>query len=276
MNKSFRLAVCQMNVLNDKMKIIAKALKMLEKAAAIRADIAVLPEMFNCPYNIDVFAQYAENIDNGPTINALSKRAGELGIYVFAGSIPEKEGERIYNTCIVLGRDGSIIGRHRKMHLFDIDVAGKIRFKESEVLSEGNDITVVNTEFCKIGTAICYDIRFPELSRLMTMEGAEVIILPGAFNMVTGPAHWELLIRTRALDNQVFIAAVSPARDSKASYKAYGNSMITGPWGNILARAGEKEEIVFADIDASEIEKVRRELPLLKQMRSDIYRLERL
>lgn len=271
MKKSFRLAVCQMNVTEEKEKNIAKAVEMLEKAAEGKADAAVLPEMFNCPYDVSRFLHYAESITNSPTVNALSTKAAELGIYVFGGSIPEKDDGRVYNTCIVFGRDGSIIGRYRKIHLFDIDVAGKIRFKESDVLSAGSDVTVVNTEFCRIGTAICYDIRFPELSRLMVTDGAEVMVFPGAFNMVTGPAHWELLMRTRALDNQVYVAAASPSRNYGSSYVAYGNSMIVSPWGDVLQRAGEAEEIIYEDIDSCEIEKVRRELPLLNHRRTDIY-----
>ncbi len=273
MTKDFRLALCQMDVVDCKQTNVAKALQMLDKAADGGAAVAVLPEMFNCPYDNKKFGEYAESMPDSPTAGAISKKAAELGIYVVAGSIPERDGTNLYNTCFVFGREGAILGRHRKMHLFDIDVKGKIRFMESEVLSSGGDSTIVETEFCKIGIAICYDIRFPELSRLMALEGAEVIIIPGAFNMVTGPAHWELLIRARALDNQVYVAAASPARSLTASYTAYGNSMVASPWGSVLQRTSEKEAIVFADIGAEEIDRVRRELPLLKHRRTDLYEL---
>lgn len=271
MNKGFRLALCQMDVVDDKRENVEKALEMLEKAAGGGAAIVVLPEMFICPYYNRKFNEYAERIDGSPTAKAISQKAAELGIYVVAGSIPERDGDSLYNTCLVFDRQGTIIGRHRKMHLFDIDIAGKIRFLESEALSYGNNITIVETEFCKIGIGICYDIRFPELSRLMALEGAEVIIFPGAFNMVTGPAHWELLIRTRALDNQVYLAAASPARSLTASYTAYGNSMVASPWGNVVQRASENEGIIFADIDHEEIDRIRKELPLLKHRRIDLY-----
>ncbi|NJD01539.1 MAG: carbon-nitrogen hydrolase family protein [Ruminiclostridium sp.] len=271
MTGGFRLALCQMDIVDDKGKNVAKALEMLDKAAAGGAAVAVLPEMFNCPYDNSKFSEYAETIPGSQTAKAISQKAAELGVYVVAGSIPEREGTNLFNTSLVFDRHGAIIGRHRKMHLFDIDIKGKIRFVESEVLSYGKDITIVETEFCKIGIAICYDLRFPELSRLMALEGAEVIIIPGAFNMVTGPAHWELLIRTRALDNQVYVAAASPARSLTASYTAYGNSMVASPWGSVVQRASEKEEIVFADIDAQELDRVRRELPLLKHRRTDLY-----
>lgn len=275
MIKGFRLALCQMDVVDSKGSNVAKALEMLEKAADGGADVAVLPEMFNCPYDNSKFDEYAETIPASPTAAAISQKAAELGIYVVAGSIPERDGRSLYNTCLVFDRKGKIIGQHRKMHLFDIDIKGKIRFVESEVLSYGNKFTVVQTEFCKIGIAICYDIRFPELCRLLALEGSEVIIVPGAFNMVTGPAHWELLIRTRALDNQVYLAAASPARSNTASYTAYGNSMVASPWGNVIQRASEKEEIIFADMDPAELDRIRRELPLLKHRRTDLYDIQK-
>lgn len=273
MKNGFRLALCQMNVTPDKNKNVSKAIAMIHQASTSGADIAVLPEMFSCPYDNSKFKEYSELLNDSSTIKAIAEKAMKNEIYVVAGSIPEQDGSKIYNTCVVLNRQGKIIARHRKMHLFDIDIKGKIRFMESEVLSPGNEITVVDTEFCKIGIAICYDVRFPELSRLMALEGAKVIIIPGAFNMVTGPAHWELLIRTRALDNQVYIAAASPARDISSSYIAYGNSMIASPWGSIVERACENEEIIIADIDLSEVERIRGELPVLKHRRPDIYRI---
>ncbi len=275
MMKSFKMALCQMDVVDNKEKNILKAVEMLEKAAAGGAAVAVLPEMFNCPYDNGKFNEYAETLPDSQTAKAIAQKAKALGIYVVAGSIPEREDTKLYNTSLVFNREGEMIGKHRKMHLFDIDVKGKIRFMESEVLSSGKDITLVETEFGRFGIAICYDIRFPELSRVMALEGAEVIIIPGAFNMVTGPAHWELLIRGRALDNQVYVAAASPDRSMTASYTAYGNSMVASPWGSILGRACEKEEIIFADIDAEELERVRRELPLLKHRRADLYEVSK-
>lgn len=270
---NFKLAICQMQVVNDKDKNLEKAVEMLRKAADKGTDIAVLPEMFNCPYDNKKFLEYSESLSGGKSIETISQIAKSLNLFVVAGSIPELYQTEIFNTSLIFDNRGEIIGYHRKMHLFDIDIEGGIRFMESEILSPGKKVTVVETEFCKIGVCICYDIRFPELSRLMALEGAEVIILPGAFNMITGPVHWEILMRTRALDNQLFIAAASPARDTSASYVAYGNSMITSPWGTILSRAGENEEILIADIDLNEVAKVRRELPLLKHRRTDLYSL---
>jgi omega-amidase len=273
MNRGFRLAACQMEAAGNREENTARALLMLDRAAQGKADVAVLPEMFNCPYGNGKFREYAQKAADSFSLKAVSRKAGELGIYVFAGSIPEEEDGRVYNSCFVFGRDGSLIGRHRKLHLYDVDIKGGISFRESETLTRGGDITIVETEFCRMGVGICYDIRFPELSRLMALKGAETLIFPGVFNTVTGAAHWELLVRTRAVDNQTYVAAVSAARDD-SSYKAYGHSMVAGPWGNVICRAGEAEEIIFADIDPSEISRVRRELPLLRHRREDIYRLE--
>jgi predicted amidohydrolase len=142
---------------------------------------------------------------------------------------------------------------------------------ESETISAGKEITVFETEFCKFGVAICYDMRFPELFRCMSAAGAGIVAVPAAFNMTTGPAHWHLTARARALDNQVYFAAVSPARNTRSSYVAYGHSLVADPWGKIIAEAGTSETILYAKIDLGYIGKVRNQLPLLKHLRNDLY-----
>jgi len=271
MKNKFKLALCQMKVVDDKNSNIKKALDMIKNSARNKSDLIILPEMFNCPYDNVKFREYAEEKENSETLKAISNAADEFNIYLVAGSIPELKEGKLYNSSFIFNGNGKIIGSHRKMHLFDIDIPGKITFKESDTLSAGNKITIADTKFCKIGVAICYDMRFPELLRIMALKGAELIIVPGAFNMTTGPAHWETLIRARAIDNQLYMAAASPARNEDLSYVAYGNSMVADPWGKILARADENEEIVYADIDLSKVKEVREELPLLKNRRDDIY-----
>lgn len=272
---SYKLALCQMNVSENKNKNIEHACEMIKKAASENADIIVLPEMFNCPYQNDCFPVYAEEYP-GKTTTALSQAAKENNVYIIGGSIPELYGGNIFNTSYAFDREGNLIAKHQKMHLFDINVEGGVYFMESDTLSPGNQVTVFDTEFGKIGLAICYDIRFPELSRLMSLEGAELIILPAAFNMTTGPAHWELSIRMRALDNQVYFAAAAPARNTEASYVAYGHSMVSDPWGKIVASTDEKESIIYTDIDKDVIKSVREQLPLLKHRRTDIYEINKL
>lgn len=274
MSVKFKLAICQMCVTDDKSKNIEKAIDMLAEAADNGADVAALPEMFNCPYDSGKFKDYGEDENCGETVRSVSETAKALGIYVVAGSIPEYCDGRLYNTSFVFGRSGEIIARHRKVHLFDIDVPGKIRFMESETLAAGNKITVTDTDFCRIGIAICYDMRFPELIRLMALKEAVLIIVPAAFNMVTGPAHWEILVRSRAVDNQVYMAAAAPARNEAASYVSYGHSMIAAPWGNIISAADEKERIIYGLIDTDEVEQARSRLPLLRHRREDVYGLK--
>lgn len=271
----FKLAVCQMKVESEKEKNLEKALEMIDEAARKGADMAVLPEMFICPYDNSCFPVYGESED-GEIVKRISRAAKANHIYIIAGSIPEKAGERIHNTSFIFDREGNVIGKHRKMHLFDIDVSGRIRFKESNMVTPGNGITVIDTEFCKIGVAICYDMRFPELIRLMALEGVKLIVIPAVFNMVTGPVHWEPTLRIRAIDNQVYLAGASTARNENASYQAYGHSMILDPWGKILASADEKEGILLTDIDLDYLEKVREELPLLKHRRTDVYQISKL
>jgi predicted amidohydrolase len=274
MKDKFKLALCQMQVVEDKNDNVAHALDMIKKAAQ-KADIIILPEMWNCPYQTELFPLYAEQMDNSPTLNAISNAAKREGTYILAGSIPEKYEGKTYNSSFFINPEGEIIGVHRKIHLFDIDVPDAISFKESLTLAAGNKVTVVDTELGKIGICICYDIRFPELLRLMALEGAELIVVPGAFNMTTGPAHWKSLIKVRAVDNQVYVAAASPARDENASYVAYGHSMVADPWGNILNEAGTGEEIIYTQINLPEIKKIRKELPLLENRRTDLYQLKR-
>lgn len=274
MKDKFTVALCQMQVVEDKNENVAHALDMIKKASQ-KADIIILPEMWNCPYQTELFPLYAEEMDNSPTLNAICKAAKKQKTYILAGSIPEKHDGKTYNSSFFINPEGEIIGVHRKIHLFDIDVPDAISFKESQTLTAGNNVTVIDTELGKIGICICYDIRFPELLRLMALEGAELIIVPGAFNMTTGPAHWKPLIKVRAVDNQVYVAAASPARDNKASYVAYGHSMVADPWGKVISEAGAGEEILYVTIDLSSIEKVRYELPLLKNRRTDIYQLRK-
>ncbi|WP_010249659.1 carbon-nitrogen hydrolase family protein [Acetivibrio cellulolyticus] len=271
MDSTIKVSLCQMKVIDDKDINIEKAIKMIETSAKNNADVVILPEMFNCPYDNSKFRAYAENLVNGKTIESISKAAREFKVHIIAGSIPELAEEKLYNTCFAIDDNGNTIGRHRKVHLFDVNIPGKIEFRESDMLAPGNDITVVDIGCCKIGIAICYDVRFPELFRLMALKGAQMIVIPAAFNMTTGPLHWELLMRARAVDNQVFIAAVSPARNENANYVAYGNSMVVDPFAEVLVRLGGEEDILYSNIDLSKLTKVRNELPLLKHRREDIY-----
>lgn len=274
MKDNFKIALCQMPVDESKAQNIIRAVEII-KEAAMNSDLVILPEMWNCPYETSLFPEYAEEKENSPTLDAISKVAKEEKVYIVAGSIPEEYKGRIYNSSFFFSPQGEVIGVHRKIHLFDIDVPGEITFKESETLSAGNDLTIVETDLGCIGICICYDIRFPELIRLMALDGANLIVVPGAFNLTTGPAHWETIIRARAVDNQVYMAAISPVRDETASYVAYGHSMVVDPWGTVLAEAGTGKNVIYAEINIGRVEEVRKELPLLKNRRNDIYLLRK-
>jgi len=259
-----------MPVIPDKSANIRTAQGKLREAAEHGADIAVLPEMFCCPYQNDCFRPYGEE-EGGPGQRALSAAAAECGIYVVGGSLPELEGGAVFNTSYVYDRKGSLLAKHRKAHLFDIDVKGGQRFKESDTFSPGNSVTVFQTEFGAMGLCVCFDFRFEELARSMCLRGAKVIFVPAAFNMTTGPAHWELLFRQRAVDNQCFTVGVSPARDTAAEYVAYGNSIAADPWGTVLCRAGAEETTLYADLDLTRVDDIRRQLPILSARRVELY-----
>ena len=278
MNK-INIALCQMNVVDNKEENIRKAIQMIRESKKQGADLAVLPEMFNCPYENEKFIEYAEELDNSQTLNEIAEIAKEENIHVLAGSIPELEvgtedAKSIYNTAVLFDDEGKILGKHRKMHLFDIDVKGKIYFKESDTLSAGNEFTVIETELATIGIGICYDIRFVELSRIMALNGAEILIFPGAFNLTTGPAHWEILFKSRALDNQVYAIGVAPALDKDASYNSFGHSIAVNPWGEIIEELDYDENLKLVQIDLDEIKRIREEIPILKNRRTDLYEIK--
>lgn len=265
-----RIALIQMPVTADKRQNIETACSKIREAKANGADMAVLPEMFCCPYDNACFRAYGEEA-SGEAQAALSELAEELSIYLVGGSLPELEGDKVYNTSYVYGRDGRQLAKHRKAHLFDVDIAGGQHFLESETLSPGGWITTFETEFGIFGLCICFDLRFEELARCMMLRGAKAIVVPAAFNMTTGPAHWELLFRQRAVDNQLFTVGVSPDRDETASYVAYGNSIAVDPWGSVLVRAGAEETTLYADLDFARLDTVRQQLPILSARRPDLY-----
>ena len=274
--EKIKIAAIQMSTVADKMENVRTVKTYLEKIKDENPDFVILPEMFCCPYQTENFPIYAEK-EGGPVWQQLSGYAKQYGIYLIGGSMPEKDAEgNVYNTSYIFDREGKQIGKHRKVHLFDIDVKGGQTFKESDTLTAGDSDTVFDTEFGKIGVMLCFDIRFPELSRMMVNDGAKVIFVPAAFNMTTGPAHWELSFRTRALDNQIYMVGCAPARDVSAGYISWGHSIVTDPWGRVTGMLDENEGILLAELDMDYEEQVREELPLLKSRRKDMYKLEKL
>ena len=265
------VAAIQMRVDEDKQRNLDTAEAYVKRAKEQGAEIAVLPEMFCCPYQTEKFPIYAEE-EGGNIWQRLSGMARNSEIYLIAGSMPERGADGdVFNTSYVFDRTGRQIGKHRKIHLFDIDVAGGQYFKESDTLTAGDSVTVFDTELGTMGVCICYDIRFPELFRSMALRGARMVFVPAAFNMTTGPVHWELTFRARALDNQIYVMGCAPMRDSAASYISWGHSIAVDPWGKIMGQLDEKEGILMAEVDWRFQENVRGQLPLLRHRRPECY-----
>jgi predicted amidohydrolase len=248
----------------DRDENMETAAHFVNEASDHGARVISLPEMWNCPYENALFGKYAED-EGGPSFEFMSDLARQNEIFLIGGSVPESDNGGLYNTSYIFGSDGNRIGKHRKVHLFDVDVTNGIHFRESDTLSAGDQRTVVDTDFGKIGVAICYDVRFPEMIEAMADAGAYLVVLPASFSMSTGPDHWEILMRARALDNQIYFAACSPSRDINARYQAYGHSLIVNPWGNLIAAAAVDETVIYGDIDLDYLNIVRQEIPVRAQ-----------
>lgn len=259
-----------MNVVNDKNENVKHAINLIKKASEEDVKLVTLPEMFNTPYDNSKFVENAEEEENSSTLNKICESAQDNDIFIQAGSIAEIEEKNIYNTAYLINNKGKIIAKHRKVHLFDIDTP-TMKFTESDTLSAGNKVTTIKTEIANISLAICYDIRFTEFWSIMNKNDSEIILLPGAFNRTTGPLHWETLIRARAIDNQAFVVATSPSQIDNPYYVAWGHSMIVDPWGKILAKAHEKEEILYSTLNPKSLKDVREQIPIIKNKRLDIY-----
>ncbi|KAF5297572.1 hypothetical protein FQR65_LT10003 [Abscondita terminalis] len=248
---------------------LENAVNHIIKAKSGGAQVVALSECFNSPYGTKFFKEYAEDVPNGISCQTLSKAAKDNDLYIIGGTIPEKDNDKLYNTCTVWNPQGEMIAKYRKMHLFDILIPG-VEFKESDSLSAGNELVTFHINNVKFGIGICYDLRFEQLANLYRQQQCHVLVYPGAFNMTTGPLHWELLQRGRATDNQVFVCAISPARSDRG-YIAWGHSQVSSPWGKVLAKGSSGQEIVYCDIDISECDNVRQQIPIFAQRRLDIY-----
>lgn len=274
MERKIKIALIQYEIGADWGVNISKAGALLEKAKEYGADLAVLPEMFMCPYDLQAFPKFAEKIPDGRTCRKLQGWSRELGLHLVGGSIPEEDDEgRIFNTATLWDGQGNLLATHRKVHLFDVDLPGGVSFQESKVFAPGEKMTVVDVLGLRLGLAVCYDVRFPELFRLMALAGAEVVALPGAFNNVSGPHHWEMSLRARAVENTVYMAGVSGTAPPGSSYDSWGHSMVVDPFGEILVELGRAEGLGLAEIDPARLKDVRSRLPLLVQRRDDLYDL---
>jgi len=267
---TIKLALIQMQTAPDREENLAKVEDLITVAAGQGADIVVLPEMFSIPYAAAWMRSSMETME-GEIVQLLRRFASDNYINLLGGTFPElADSERCYNTSLFINREGEIIASHRKLHLFDAALDGE-DFTESTLVVPGDSPTVFDTEYGKMGIAICYDMRFPELFLRMAQLGARLIFVPAAFSRVTGPQHWEVLVRSRAMDNQLFVAACSPASAPDLPFDPYGCSMVVDPWGEIIGESGRHEDLLQVEIDLDTIEEVRKKLPLMEHRRPEVY-----
>ena len=274
-SRTIDVAAVQMNSGADKEVNVADAIELIERAAGTGARLVALPEVWTYLGDADGIRDAAEEIP-GPTIERLAEEARRHGIYLHCGSIFEQvPGDPcVYNTTAVLNPAGELIARYRKIHLFDVSFDGQFTYLESNIIAPGDEIVVVDVDDVKVGLSICYDLRFPELFRLLALQGAELIILPAAFTQYTGKDHWELLLRARAVENQVFMVAPNEHGHNPSGVTAYGRSMIVDPWGTVLATAPDGVGVIQANCNLELLETVRRELPSLANRQPSAYRWE--
>eukprot|EP01060_Flectonema_neradi_P037962 TRINITY_DN781_c0_g2_i1.p1 TRINITY_DN781_c0_g2~~TRINITY_DN781_c0_g2_i1.p1 ORF type:complete len:276 (+),score=45.47 TRINITY_DN781_c0_g2_i1:64-891(+) len=273
---TLRIALCQLSVGSNKKANISEALLSIKKAVEGGAQVVVLPECFNSPYGPKYFPEYAEPIPNGETSLAMAKAAKDHNIHLIAGSIPEKADDgNLYNTSTTYSPTGELIAKYRKMHLFKINTP-EFTFDESETLTGGSSLCTFELPEVKVGLGICFDARYPQMAQMYTQLGTGLLIYPGAFNILTGPDHWQLTARARAVDSQQFVVFCSPSRLPDSDYVAYGHSLVVDPWGNVLVEAEEGADVIFADLDLSLVQKTRSKLPIQSGTRTDIYRVNTL
>jgi deaminated glutathione amidase len=261
-------AAIQMSSGPDKRANLDRAEELIRSAAKQGAGLVVLPEVFDWRGPRGTEAEFAEPIP-GPTSQRLGALARALGIHLQPGSVTEAIAgdRRCYNTALLFTPSGDLAGRYRKIHLFDVEIPGQVTAKESEARKPGQETIVVPTAIGAIGLSVCYDLRFPELYRRLVRAGAEILCIPSAFTFPTGAAHWEPLVRARAIENQCYVIAPDQYGTSPNGHRDYGGSMIVDPWGAVVARAREGESIIFAEIELEYLRKVRKELPCLTHVR---------
>jgi deaminated glutathione amidase len=268
-----RVACVQMTSRRDKAANLSRAEALVARAASTGADIVVLPEKWNLIGGADDYRAAAEPLDGGESVQALSTWARTLGITLVGGSITERrEGhEKPSNTCCVFDADGDLVAVYRKIHLFDVEVGGHV-YRESEAEEPGTEPVVAHAEDWAIGLSVCYDVRFPELYRILALEGAELVTVPAHFTTPTGRDHWHVLLRARAIENQLYVAAAGQIGETIAGKPAYGRSLIVDPWGTVLAQAPDEETVIVAELDRARLLDIRAKLPSLANRQADAYR----
>ncbi len=264
-----RAAVVQLNSTGDKARNLAAAERLVRAAAADGAELVALPEKWNLLAGGEELLAGAEPLD-GPSLSAARDWARELGIHLLAGSVSERGEEKAFNTSVLIGPDGDDLAVYRKIHMFDVEVGG-VPYCESEHEQAGGEIVSGQVGDQILGLSVCYDLRFPELYRILAVRGARLIAVPSAFTLATGRDHWQVLLRARAIENQVFLLAPNQVGEAPPHFSSYGRSAIVDPWGVVLTTAPDKECFVAAELDLAAQEQVRESLPSLANRRPQAY-----
>ncbi len=264
------LGVCQLKQSYDIAANLKKAERMLNEAADMGARMVALPEMFLAPYEPEAIADARKHVR--PALERVSEIAGRREIYIVAGSVPFDAGSSLpFNRSVVFGPDGREICHHDKVHLFDCSPPAGPAVKESAMLAAGDRLEVFDTPWGKAAVIVCYDIRFVQLTQFLADRDVKVLIVPAAFSLATGKAHWEMLIRMRALELQGFVAGIQPAYNDELNYIPWGHSIVADPWGEVQADCGQSECVRTVELDFARIMEIRERFPLLRHRRLDLY-----
>jgi predicted amidohydrolase len=268
-----RVACVQMTSRSDKAANLETAERLVTQAASTGADVVVLPEKWNAIGDAELYHATAEPLEGGESVAAMSAWAHDHGITLVGGSIAERrEGrEKLSNTSIVFDPEGRVAAVYRKIHLFDVEVGGVV-YRESEAEEPGDEPVVCEAEDWKIGLSVCYDVRFPELYRILALEGAELVTVPAHFTTPTGKDHWHVLLRARAIEDQLYVAAAAQIGETLPGKPAYGRSLIVDPWGLVVAQAADEEAVVSAELDRAHLRDIRAKLPSLANRQASAYR----
>jgi predicted amidohydrolase len=268
-----RVACVQMTSRQDKAANLERAEAFVARAASTGADIVVLPEKWNLIGTADDYRAAAEELETGESVEAMARWARSLGVSLVGGSITERRAgrDKLSNTCCVFDATGDLVGVYRKIHLFDVEVGGHV-YRESETEEPGTEPALALVEDWPVGLSVCYDVRFPELYRILALEGAELVTVPAHFTTPTGRDHWHVLLRARAIENQLYVAAAGQVGETLRGRPAYGRSLVVDPWGTVLAQAPDEETVVVAELDRTRLRDIRAKLPSLANRRPDAYR----
>jgi deaminated glutathione amidase len=268
-----RLACVQLTSGTDKAANLETTERLVTQAAATGADVVALPEKWNAIGDPEVLHAAAETIDDGESVDAMRSWAKQHGVSLIGGSITERrEGrEKLSNTSLVFDPDGELVATYRKIHLFDVEVGGHV-YRESEAEEPGDETVVAEIEGWPVGLTVCYDVRFPELYRILALQGVLLATVPAHFTLHTGKDHWHLLLRARAVENGFYVAAPAQVGVTGIGRPSYGRSLVVDPWGTVVAQAPDEETVISADLDQSRVEEVRRQIPSLANRQPDAYR----